>query len=187
MKKAGCEMNHAHDRAERIVSLTEKLEPKEIREVFMTLWRSSDGLNEGLTADDCIEIFASALKGSSDFTYDLLKDTFDDYDVGTITETFALLPREAYEQLFSECLKEEIPDVAELDTEAMTNLLSWQNVGSLDVILLNVAKEEQFSLCFDGKYIYKIDKYGKEIQTLADDFKKKYIGSRWKIATVIAR
>lgn len=67
----------------------------------MTLWRDVYSLNDGLTTDDCIEIFSSALKGSSDFTYNLLAQTCADYDVGTMTETFTLLPRETYDKLFS--------------------------------------------------------------------------------------
>jgi len=97
-------MNKRSGRTGRIVSLIEKLTPKEIREIFMTLWRDVYSLNDGLTTDDCIEIFSSALKGSSDFTYDLLAQTCADYDVGTMSETFALLPRETrLEKLLSIC------------------------------------------------------------------------------------
>ena len=57
---------------DRLLSEILTLHPKEQRHIFMSLWRHSDGLNEGLSADDCIEIFATALKGSSDFDYELL-------------------------------------------------------------------------------------------------------------------
>ncbi|MRN37429.1 hypothetical protein CRG49_009780 [Neisseria sp. N95_16] len=86
----------------------------------------------------------------------------------------------------SDGLNGKIPDGTELETTAMANLLRLKNVASLDVILLDVAEEKQFSPCFDGKYIYEMDKYGKEIQRLEDDFEKKYIGRRWRIAAVFA-
>ena len=56
-------------------------------------------------------------------TYDLLKDICHDYSVGTITETFALLPRETYDKMFSECLKGKIPTETRLNTEALIELL----------------------------------------------------------------
>ena len=68
---------------DRILNEISALSPKEIREIFMQMWRHMDALNDGLTADDCVELFATALKGSSDLTYDLLKDTCHDYSVGT--------------------------------------------------------------------------------------------------------
>ena len=157
---------------DRLLSEILKLHPKEQRHIFINLWRDSDGLNDGLSVDDRIEIFATALKGSSDFDYELLAQTCADYCVPTINESFVLLSRESYGRLISDGLKGKILDGAELDTEAMANLLRLKNMGSLDVILLDVAKEKRFSLHFDGKYIYKIDKYGKEIQILADDFEK---------------
>ncbi|WP_165090501.1 hypothetical protein [Neisseria yangbaofengii] len=169
---------------DRLLSEILTLHPKEQRHIVMTLWRHSDGLNEGLSTDDCIEIFVAALKGSSDFDYELLVQTCTDYSIPTVNENFVLLPRQSYDGLFSDGLKGDIPDGTELDTEAMTNLLRLKNVGSLDVILLDVVEEKQFSLHFDGKYIYEIDKYGKENQLLADDFEKKYIGRRWRIAAV---
>ena len=97
------------DKVDSILNEVSTLSPKEIREIFMRMWRHMDALNYGLTADDCVELFATALKGSSDLTYDLLKDTCHDYSVGTMTETFALLPRETYDKMFSECLKGKIP------------------------------------------------------------------------------
>lgn len=171
---------------DRLLSEISRLHPKEQRHIFMSLWRHSDGLNEGLSTDDCIEIFATALKGSSDFDYELLAQTCTDYSIPTVNENFVLLPRQSYDGLFSNGLKGEIPDGTELETTAMTNLLRLKNVGSLDVILLDVVEEKQFSLCFDGKYIYKTDKLGKETQLLTDDFEKKYIGRRWRIAAVFA-
>ncbi|MFS6938631.1 hypothetical protein [Neisseria animaloris] len=47
-------------------------EPPKMREVFIGMWHDMDGLSDGLSVDDCMEIFASALKSSSDFTHDLL-------------------------------------------------------------------------------------------------------------------
>ena len=171
---------------DRLLSEILTLHPKEQRHIFMSLWRHSDGLNEGLSADDCIEIFATALKGSSDFDYELLAQICTDYSIPTVNENFVLLPRPSYDGLFSDGLNGKIPDGTELETTTMANLLRLKNVAGLDVILLDVAEEIQFSLHFDGKYIYEIDKYGKEIQLLADDFEKKYIGRRWKIAAAFA-
>ena len=76
-----------------------ELNPKQIREIFMTMWRDNPHLNDGLTADDCIEFFATALKGSSDFTFELLTDTCVDYCVDPINSSFALLPRHEYDRL----------------------------------------------------------------------------------------
>ncbi|MCQ9326925.1 hypothetical protein [Neisseria dentiae] len=175
------------NKVEYIVSLIEKLEPKEIREIFMTLWRNADGLSEGLTADDCIEIFASALKGSSDFTYDLLKDTCHDYGVGTMTETFALLPRETYDKLFPECLKGEIPPETRLDTEALVNLLRLQNVAEVETVLPDVAQKTRVLLSLHGKYIHIIENPCKETMPFIDDFSKKYAAAHWQIGTVFNR
>ena len=63
------------------------------------MWRDSPHLNDGLTTDDCIEFFASALKGSSDFTFELLAQICADYDVDTINNSFSLLPRQEYDRL----------------------------------------------------------------------------------------
>ena len=117
---------------DRILNEISALSPKEIREIFMQMWRHMDSLNDGLTADDCVELFATALKGSSDLTYDLLKDTCHDYSVGTMTETFSLLPRETYDKMFSECLKGKIPAETELETEALIKLLMFENVSEVE-------------------------------------------------------
>ena len=45
---------------------------------FMAVWRS-DEINDELTADDRVEIFLTALKGSSDLTRKLLVELCDDY------------------------------------------------------------------------------------------------------------
>ena len=57
-------MNEQINNVEHILSLVEELEPRQIRDVFITMWRDVTALNDGLTADDCIEIFSGALKGS---------------------------------------------------------------------------------------------------------------------------
>ena len=44
----------------------------------MAVWRS-DEINDELTADDRVEIFLTALKGSSDLTRKLLVELCDDY------------------------------------------------------------------------------------------------------------
>jgi hypothetical protein len=41
----------------------------------------SDDYHDLLSTDDCVEIFQTALKGSSDFTAELLNDIFADYCV----------------------------------------------------------------------------------------------------------
>lgn len=170
-----------------IVSLIEKLEPKEIREIFMTLWRNADGLSEGLTADDCIEIFASALKGSSDFTYDLLKDTCHDYGVGTMTETFALLPRETYDKLFSECLKGGIPPETRLDTDALINLIMLENVSNVEANIRKGCLKATHFMGSDKKYIYDSGIDDEEILWKIDDFRANYPKTWWTVEQVIYR
>lgn len=53
---------------------------QEKRRVFMEFFRS-DEFNEALSADDCVEVFSTCMKGSSDFTPELLNQIFDDYSV----------------------------------------------------------------------------------------------------------
>lgn len=163
------------------------LSSKAQRHIFMTMWRDSDGLNEGLSADDCIEIFNTALKGSSDFDYELLAQTCGDYGVPTENESFVLLARESYDKLVSDCLTGQNADGAELDTEALANLLRLKNTGQVEVFLLDVAQKERFLLDFDGKYIYLLDKNGKETPLSADVFEQIYAGRQWKIETVFHR
>ena len=178
-------MNNAHSRAGRIISLIEKLEPKEIREIFMTLWRNADGLSEGLTADDCIEIFASALKGSSDFTYDLLKETCHDYGVGTMTETFSLLPRETYDKMFSECLKGGIPPETKLDTDALINLMMLENVSNVEAGIRNGCLKATHFIGSDGKFIYDTGIGDEENLWEIDDFRANYPRTWWTVEQVI--
>ncbi|VEE99727.1 hypothetical protein [Neisseria canis] len=139
---------------DHILTQISQLHPKQMREVFMTMWRDMNGLNDGLTADDCIEIFASSLKGSLDFTYDLLPQTCADYEVGTMTETFALLPRATYEKLFSDCLKGDIPPNTRLDTVALTNLLMLENVANAEASIRNSCIRATHFIGSDGKFIY---------------------------------
>ena len=178
-------MNNTHDRAGRIISLIEKCAPKEIREIFMTLWRNADGLSEGLTADDCIEIFASALKGSSDFTYDLLKETCHDYGVGTMTETFALLPREMYDKLFSECLKGEIPPETRLDTDALINLMMLENVSNVEASIRKGCLKATHFMGSHKKYIYDTRVDDEEILWEIDDFRENYPKTWWTVEQII--
>jgi len=53
------------------------------REDFIKFFRDADQLNK-LTADDRVEIFATILTGSSDFTVELLNEILCDYSVGGI-------------------------------------------------------------------------------------------------------
>ena len=50
------------------------------RQQFMDFFRSEEGYIQ-LSVDDCIELFSYALKGSSDFTKELLDSVLEDYNV----------------------------------------------------------------------------------------------------------
>ena len=50
---------------------------------FMDFFRSEEGYDQ-LTVDDCIELFSYALKGSSDFTKELLDSVLADYGVDNL-------------------------------------------------------------------------------------------------------
>lgn len=50
------------------------------RDLFMHFFRS-DGYNEQLSVDDCLEVFVQSLKGSSDITPDLIIELCGDYDI----------------------------------------------------------------------------------------------------------
>ena len=50
------------------------------RQEFMEFFRQDD-FQDHMTADDCTEIFMGILKGSSDFTPELMNELFDDYGV----------------------------------------------------------------------------------------------------------
>ncbi|KPN72644.1 hypothetical protein [Neisseria sp. 83E34] len=178
-------MNEAKNCVENTVSLFEKLEPHKMREAFMTLWRNTDRLNEALTADDCIEIFASALKGSSDFTYELLAQTCEDYGVGTMTETFALLPRATYDKLFSDCLKGDIPPNTRLDTVALTNLLMLENVSNVEASIRNSCIRATHFIGSDGKFIYDTGINDEENLWKIDEFRDAYPKTWWTIEQVI--
>ena len=54
------------------------------RDEFMTFFRSKD-FQRKMTADDCVEIFRTVLKGSSDVTANLLNEICADYSVNNIT------------------------------------------------------------------------------------------------------
>lgn len=54
------------------------------RKEFMEFFRSED-FHSKVTTDDCIEIFSSVLKGSSDLTPDLLNSVLADYGSNAIT------------------------------------------------------------------------------------------------------
>ena len=174
-------MNEQINNVEHILSLVEELEPRQIRDVFITMWRDVTALNDGLTADDCIEIFSGALKGSSDCTYDLLKQTCGDYGVGTMTETFVLLPRERYDKLFSDCLKGEIPEGIRLDTEALINLLTLENVADVEASIRKGCINATHSMGSDMKYIYDVGIDDEEIQWKIEDFQTAYAGTWWTI------
>lgn len=54
------------------------------REEFMEAYREDDELNESLTPDDCVEVFLSILKGSSDITKSLLETLLREYEVSNL-------------------------------------------------------------------------------------------------------
>lgn len=53
------------------------------KEQFLEFFRS-DSYNEQLTADECQEVFLTALKGASDITEELFQQVADEYDAGVI-------------------------------------------------------------------------------------------------------
>ncbi|UOO76504.1 hypothetical protein LVJ85_10910 [Neisseria sp. Dent CA1/247] len=168
-----------------ILAQISELHPKQMREVFMTMWRDMDGLNDGLTADDSIEIFASALKGSSDFTYDLLAQTCEDYSVGTMTDTFALLPRTTYDKLFSDCLKGDFPPNTRLGTVALTNLLMLENVANVEASIRNGCIRATHFIGSDGKFIYDTGIDDEENLWKVEEFREAYPKTWWTIEQVI--
>ena len=170
---------------DRILNEISALSPKEIREIFMRMWRHMDSLNDGLTADDCVELFATALKGSSDLTYDLLMDTCHDYSVGTMTETFALLPRETYDKMFSECLKGKIPAETRLDTEALIKFLMLDNVSEIEVSIRKGCIRATHFIGSDKKFIYDTGVDDENIQWKIEDFKANYPHTWWTVEQVI--
>ena len=53
------------------------------RQQFLEFFRSDDYYDQ-LSTDDCIEVFRTALKGSSDITAELLNDIISDYSVDNL-------------------------------------------------------------------------------------------------------
>ena len=53
------------------------------RQQFLDFFRSDDYYDQ-LSTDDCIEVFRTALKGSSDITAELLNEIISDYGVGNL-------------------------------------------------------------------------------------------------------
>lgn len=51
------------------------------RAQFMDFFRSDEGYSQ-LSVDDCIELFSQSLKGSDDFTVELLEAVAGDYNLG---------------------------------------------------------------------------------------------------------
>ena len=160
---------------DRILNEISALSPKEIREIFMRMWRHMAALNDGLTA----------LKGSSDLTYDMLMDTCQDYSVGTMTETFALLPREMYDKMFSECLKGKIPAETRLDTEALIKFLMLDNVSEIEVSIRKGCIRATHFIGTDKKFIYDTGIDDENIQWEIEDFKANYPHTWWTIEQVI--
>ena len=44
----------------------------------------SDSFNQEMSVEDCREVFATVLKGSSDFTAEFLNEILSDYSVGDV-------------------------------------------------------------------------------------------------------
>ena len=62
----------------------DKVQPTRItRDQFMEFFRSDD-FNQQMSVEDCREVFATVLKGSSDFTAEFLNEILSDYSVGDV-------------------------------------------------------------------------------------------------------
>ena len=53
------------------------------KQQFLEFFWSEEGYNQ-LSVDECIELFSSALRGSSDFTKELLDSVLSDYGVDSL-------------------------------------------------------------------------------------------------------
>ena len=52
------------------------------RDQFMDAFRNNwDEINEGMSGDDCVEVFSSVLKGESDLTWQLFDEVCSNYGV----------------------------------------------------------------------------------------------------------
>lgn len=164
-----------------VLSLIQKLEPNELRDVFISMWRYSSGLNDGLTADDCLEIFSSVLKGSSDFSYELLKQICTDYGLDTVTDTFVLLPRKTYDNLFSTFLKGEIPEGIRLDTHALISLLKLENIADIEVSTRKGCNNATHFINSDMNFIYDFGIDDEEIKLEIEEFRQIYSDTWWRV------
>lgn len=110
------------------------------------------------------------------FIYDR---TYQNYGVVTMTETLALLPRETYDKLFSECVKGKIPPETRLDTEALINLMMLDNMSNVEASIRNSCLKATHFMGLDRKYIYGIGIDDEEILWEIDDFRKNYPKTWW--------
>lgn len=147
-------------------------------------------MNDGLTADDCIEIFAGALKGGLDFTFDLLKQTCSDYGVNTITETFTLLPRQEYDRLKTAALaavptdKWLIPPNCCVRTTDLVRFISTDSVNDCEVRLQLEGLSSTHYLRYDCGQIYDIGCDGEDVFWTPEEFEKFYDKAWWQIECV---
>ena len=92
-----------------------------------------------------------------------------------------MLPRERYDKLFSDCLKGEIPEGIRLDTEALINLLTLENVADVEASIRKGCINATHSMGSDMKYIYDVGIDDEEIQWKIEDFQTAYAGTWWTI------
>jgi len=74
------------DIANLLEPFTREKSLNEKRNEFMEFFRS-DEFNEALDANDCVEVFRTCMKGSTDFTPNLLNEIFTDYSVNLEVST----------------------------------------------------------------------------------------------------
>lgn len=171
----------------RLLAEINSLSPKEIREIFMAMWRDSPHLNDGLTADDCIEFFASALKGSSDFTFELLAQTCADYDVGAINNSFSLLPRQEYDRLKTAAIAAApperwlIPPNCCVKTTDLVRFISMDSVNDCEAKLGLRGLCSSHYLRYDCGRIYDIGCDGEDVFWLPEEFEQFYENAWWQI------
>ncbi len=115
------------------------------REQFLDYFRSDDYSNQ-MSADDCIEVFRGALKGSSDLTQELLEEVCSDYDT-SLTEVLGNVSLETRVYLVS------------TDTENASALLDEQPYH--DELSALIASAEESGLVYSLSGFQEAHNHGK--------------------------